>query len=158
LANASTMGWMRVEPQQRNAHPREDRSGSINLPTSSVEERVDCHPTLSQVIASSQTSREFDGPLPSVSVSVDRPPMTYKPAGVREPQARLDLRLYVWPDAAREIIRKLETMSDGIIGLVGSQWAGQSRALQAIYMWRIRGEEGSEEELWGRRGDFESAS
>jgi hypothetical protein len=84
--------------------------------------------------------------------------MTYKPAGVREPQARLDLRLYVWPDAAREIIRKLETMSDGIIGLVGSQWAGQSRALQAIYMWRIRGEEGSEEELWGRRGDFESAS
>ena len=61
---------------------------------------------------------------------------------------------YVWPDAVREIIHKLETMNGGIIGLVGSQWAGQSRALQAIYMWRIRGEEGSEEELWGRRGDF----
>ena len=40
LAYASTMGWMRVEPQQRNAHPsEEDRSGSMNLPTS-VEERV----------------------------------------------------------------------------------------------------------------------
>ena len=70
----------------------------------------------------------------------------------------MDLRLYVWPDAAREIIRKLETMSDGIIGLVDSQWAGQSRALRAIYVWRIRAEEGSEEELWGRRGDFEFVS
>jgi hypothetical protein len=31
LAYASTMGWMRVEPQQRNAHPREeDRGGSMN--------------------------------------------------------------------------------------------------------------------------------
>ena len=39
LAYASTMGWMRVEPQQRDAHPTEDRSGSMNLPTS-VEERV----------------------------------------------------------------------------------------------------------------------
>ena len=40
LAYASTMGWMQVEPQQRNAHPsEEDRSGSMNLPTS-VEERV----------------------------------------------------------------------------------------------------------------------
>jgi len=26
-------GWMRVEPQQRNAHAREDQSGSMNLPT-----------------------------------------------------------------------------------------------------------------------------
>jgi len=39
LAYASTMGWMRVEPQQRNAHPREDHCGSMNLPTS-VEERI----------------------------------------------------------------------------------------------------------------------
>jgi nitrite reductase/ring-hydroxylating ferredoxin subunit len=40
LAYASTMGWMRVEPQQRDAHPsEEDRGGSMNLPTS-VEERV----------------------------------------------------------------------------------------------------------------------
>ena len=40
LAYASTLGWMRVEPQQRNAHPsEEDRSGSMNLPTS-VEERI----------------------------------------------------------------------------------------------------------------------
>jgi hypothetical protein len=39
LAYASTLGWMRVEPQQRNAHPREDRGGSMNLPTS-VAERV----------------------------------------------------------------------------------------------------------------------
>jgi hypothetical protein len=38
LAYASTMGWMPVEPQQRNAHPsEEDRSGSMNLPTSVVE-------------------------------------------------------------------------------------------------------------------------
>jgi hypothetical protein len=33
------MGWMQVEPQQRNAHPTKDQSGSMNLPTS-VEERV----------------------------------------------------------------------------------------------------------------------
>ena len=39
LACASTMGWMRVEPQQQNAHPREDHGGSMNLPTS-VAERV----------------------------------------------------------------------------------------------------------------------
>jgi hypothetical protein len=39
LAYASTLGWMRVEPQQRNAHPTEDQSGSMNLPTS-VAERV----------------------------------------------------------------------------------------------------------------------
>ena len=39
LAYASTLGWMRVEPQQRNAHPREEQSGSMNLPTS-VEERI----------------------------------------------------------------------------------------------------------------------
>ena len=31
LAYASTLGWMRVEPQQRNAHPsEEDQSGSMN--------------------------------------------------------------------------------------------------------------------------------
>ena len=33
------MGWMQVEPQQRNAHPTKDQSGSMNLPTS-VKERV----------------------------------------------------------------------------------------------------------------------
>ncbi|MGB9023786.1 MAG: hypothetical protein WCC94_10185, partial [Candidatus Bathyarchaeia archaeon] len=39
-AYASTLGWMRVEPQQRNAHPsEEDQSGSMNLPTS-VAERI----------------------------------------------------------------------------------------------------------------------
>jgi hypothetical protein len=37
LAYASTMGSMRVEPQQRNAHPTEDQSGSMNLPTSVAE-------------------------------------------------------------------------------------------------------------------------
>jgi hypothetical protein len=42
LAYASTMGWMRVEPQQRNAHPREEQSGSMNLPTS-VAERINFH-------------------------------------------------------------------------------------------------------------------
>jgi hypothetical protein len=30
---------MRVEPQQRNAHPTEDHGGSMNLPTS-VAERI----------------------------------------------------------------------------------------------------------------------
>ena len=39
LAYASTLGWMRVEPQQRDAHPTEEQSGSMNLPTS-VEERI----------------------------------------------------------------------------------------------------------------------
>jgi len=40
LAYASTLGWMQVEPQQRNAHPsEEDQSGSMNLPTS-VAERI----------------------------------------------------------------------------------------------------------------------
>ena len=39
LAYASTLGWMQVEPKQRNAHPTEDHNGSMNLPTS-VEERV----------------------------------------------------------------------------------------------------------------------
>ena len=33
---------------------------------------------------------------------------------------------YVWPDAVREIIHKLETMSGGIIGLVGLQGVGNS--------------------------------
>src|SRR3990170_8764376 len=39
LAYASTLGWMRVEPQQRDAHPTKDHNGSMNLPTS-VEERI----------------------------------------------------------------------------------------------------------------------
>ena len=30
LAYASMMGWMRVEPQQRNAHPTRDQNGSMN--------------------------------------------------------------------------------------------------------------------------------
>jgi hypothetical protein len=30
LAYASTLGWMRVEPQQRDAHPTKDQSGSMN--------------------------------------------------------------------------------------------------------------------------------
>jgi len=39
---------------------------------------------------------------------------------------------YVWPDAVREIIRKLETTNGGIIGLVGFQGVGKSSALLAI--------------------------
>jgi ATPase subunit of ABC transporter with duplicated ATPase domains len=38
----------------------------------------------------------------------------------------------VWPDAVNEIIRKLETMNGGIIGLVGPQGVGKSSALLAI--------------------------
>jgi hypothetical protein len=37
LAYASTLGWMRVEPQQRNAHPTEEPCGSMNLPNSFAE-------------------------------------------------------------------------------------------------------------------------
>jgi hypothetical protein len=44
---------------------------------------------------------------------------------------------YVWPDAVREVIHKLETMSGGIIGLVGLQGVGKSSALQAILKKRI---------------------
>ena len=39
---------------------------------------------------------------------------------------------YVWPDAVREVIHKLETMNGGIIGLVGLQGVGKSSALLAI--------------------------
>ena len=42
LAYASTLGWMRVEPQQRDAHPTEDHNGSTNLPTS-VAERINAN-------------------------------------------------------------------------------------------------------------------
>jgi len=59
---------------------------------------------------------------------------------------------YVWPDAVREVIRKLETMSGGIIGLVGLQGAKQSRVLQAIYVWRIRAEEGERRGALGSKG------
>jgi hypothetical protein len=44
---------------------------------------------------------------------------------------------YVWPDAVREIIRKLETMNGGIITLVGLQGVGKSSALQAILAGRM---------------------
>jgi hypothetical protein len=40
---------------------------------------------------------------------------------------------YVWPNAIREIIHKLETISGGIVGLVGFQGVGKSSALQAIF-------------------------
>jgi hypothetical protein len=43
----------------------------------------------------------------------------------------------VWPDAVREIIHKLETMSGGIIGLVGLQGVGKSSALLAILSGRM---------------------
>jgi len=42
------------------------------------------------------------------------------------------LHWYVWPDAVREVIHKLETMNGGIIGLVGLQGVGKSSALLAI--------------------------
>ena len=51
----------------------------------------------------------------------------------------------MWPDAVREIIHKLETMSGGIIGLVSSQGAGQSRALQG-------GGRGAKKSFGGRMG------
>jgi hypothetical protein len=44
---------------------------------------------------------------------------------------------YVWPDSVREIIHKLETMSGGIIGLVGFQGVGKSSALLAILAGRM---------------------
>ena len=44
---------------------------------------------------------------------------------------------YVWPDAVREVIQKLETMSGGIIGLVGLQGVGKSSALLAIESGRM---------------------
>ena len=44
---------------------------------------------------------------------------------------------YVWPDAVREVIHKLETMSGGIIGLVGLQGIGKSSALLAILSGRM---------------------
>lgn len=47
------------------------------------------------------------------------------------------LRWYVWPDAVREVTRKLETMNGGIIGLVGLQGVGKSSALRAIVSRRM---------------------
>jgi len=44
---------------------------------------------------------------------------------------------YVWPDAIREIIHKLETTSGGIFGLVGFQGVGKSSALLAILSGRM---------------------
>ena len=44
---------------------------------------------------------------------------------------------YVWPDAVRERIHKLETMNGGIIGLVGLQGVGKSSALLAILSRRM---------------------
>jgi len=43
----------------------------------------------------------------------------------------------VWPDAVRGIIRELEGMSGGIIGLVGVQGVGKSSALLAIESGRM---------------------
>ena len=44
---------------------------------------------------------------------------------------------YVWPDAVRKIVRKLGTMSGGLIGLVGLQGVGKSSALLAILSRRM---------------------
>ena len=44
---------------------------------------------------------------------------------------------YVWPDAVREIIHKLEGMNGGIVGLVGFQGVGKSSALLAIEAGRM---------------------
>ncbi|MCJ7455387.1 hypothetical protein MUP07_01410 [Candidatus Bathyarchaeota archaeon] len=44
---------------------------------------------------------------------------------------------YVFPDAVREIIHKLETMNGGIFGLVGLQGVGKSSALLAIESGRM---------------------
>jgi len=44
---------------------------------------------------------------------------------------------YMWPDAVREIIHKLETTNGGIIGLVGLQGVGKSSALLAILTGRM---------------------
>jgi len=49
----------------------------------------------------------------------------------------LVLHWYVWPDAVREIIHKLETRNGGIIGLVGLQGVGKSSALLAIEAGRM---------------------
>ena len=43
---------------------------------------------------------------------------------------------YVWPDTVREVVHKLETMSAGIIGLVGLR-VGKSSALLAILSGRM---------------------
>ena len=43
---------------------------------------------------------------------------------------------YVWPDAVREIIQKLETMNGVIVGLLGVQGVGKSSALLAIWAGR----------------------
>jgi len=39
---------------------------------------------------------------------------------------------YVWPDAVSRVLRQLEIMQGGIIGLVGLQGVGKSSALLAI--------------------------
>jgi hypothetical protein len=44
---------------------------------------------------------------------------------------------YVWPDAVRKIIQKLEATNGGIIGLVGLQGVGKSSALLAILTRRM---------------------
>ena len=54
---------------------------------------------------------------------------------------------YVWPDAVREIIPSSKRC-DGIIGLVSSQGAGQSRALQG-------GGRGAKKSFGGRMGDLD---
>jgi hypothetical protein len=44
---------------------------------------------------------------------------------------------YMWPEAVREIIGKLETMSGAIMGLIGLQRVGKSSALFAIESGRM---------------------
>jgi len=43
----------------------------------------------------------------------------------------------VWPNAVREVIRKVDEMNGGIVGLVGLQGVGKSSALLAIEFGRM---------------------
>jgi hypothetical protein len=48
---------------------------------------------------------------------------------------------YVCPDAISRIIKQLETMRGGIVGLIGLQGVGKSNALYAIYAARINAQD-----------------
>ena len=59
---------MKVEPQQRNAHPTKDQSGSMNLPTS-VEERVKGHSSVqdeSHLVTATGDRAAATGPDPQL--------------------------------------------------------------------------------------------